>query len=132
MTQPNLPLFDLQSESGRNALTAQIERLRPPVGLGSEAARTVSDIIEDVRQHRDDAVVKYMRKWTDPAFSRERMRVSEAELDAAVRSLSPELQKALEGAIANVRAYQTHLLPKDPEPIVHGGAEMGLRFTPVE
>lgn len=132
MTQPNLPLFDLSNDSGRNALTAQIERLKPPVGLGSEAARTVSDIIEDVRAHGDDAVVKYMRKWTDPAFAPERMRVSDAEFDAAVGTLSPALRAALEGAIANVRAYQSHLMPKNPEPIVHGGAEMGLRFTPVD
>ena len=53
---------------GRNALTAQIERLRPPVGHDSEAARTVAAIIEDVRKHGDEAVVRYMRKWTDPGF----------------------------------------------------------------
>ncbi|MDB4985283.1 MAG: hisD [Myxococcaceae bacterium] len=128
----SLPLFDLATEQGRNALTASIERLRPPVGHGSEASRTVAAIVADVRQEGDEAVVRYMRKWTDPAFSRERMRVSEAELDAAERALSPELRAALIASIENVRAYQTHLMPKSPEPITHGGAEMGLRFTPVD
>ncbi len=132
MSQTLLPLFDLSRADGRNALTAQIERLRPPVGLDSEAARTVSSILEDVRKHGDEAVVKYMRKWTDPAFSKERMRVSEAEFEAAERSLSAPLRAALGAMIENVRTYQSHLLPKDPEPIVHGGAEMGLRFTPVD
>jgi len=128
----SLPLFDLATADGRNALKVQIERLRPPVGHDSEASRTVAQIVEDVRKHGDEAVVRYMRKWTDPAFSRERMRVSEAELDAAERGLSSELRAALQAAIANVRAYQTHLLPVSPAPIVHGGAEMGLRFTPVD
>lgn len=132
MTYPHLPLFELSTKEGRNALTAQIERLRPPVGHASEAARTVSSIIEDVRAHRDEAVVKYMRKWTDPAFARERMRVGEEELDAAERGLSSALRSALIEAIENVRTYQTHLMPRSPEPIVHGGAEMGLRFTPVD
>lgn len=128
----SLPLFDLATESGRNALSLSIERLRPPVGHDSEASRTVASIIEDVRKHGDEAVVRYMRKWTDPAFSLERMRVSEAELDAAERGLSAPLRAALLESIANVRAYQTHLLPVSPTPITHGGAEMGLRFTPVD
>lgn len=128
----SLPLFDLATESGRNALKVQIERLRPPVGLDSDTARTVASILADVREHGDEAVVRYMRKWTDPAFSLERMRVSEDELDAAERGLDPKLRDALLGAIANVRAYQSHLMPTSPAPIVHGGAEMGLRFTPVD
>jgi len=132
MSQTLLPLFDLSRAEGRNALTAQIERLRPPVGLDSEAARTVSGILEDVRKHGDDAVVKYMRKWTDPGFSKEHMRVSEAELEAAERGLSAPLRAALLAMIENVRVYQSHLLPENPQPIQHGGAEMGLRFTPVD
>lgn len=128
----HLPLFNLASAEGRNALTAQIERLRPPVGHGSEASRTVAAILEDVRKHGDEAVVRYMRKWTDPNFTQERMRVSEAELEAAERGLSAPLRAALQQAIENVRVYQSHLLPQAPEPIVHGGAEMGLRFTPVD
>src|SRR4051794_24507910 len=132
MMQTLLPLFDLSTQEGRNALSTQIERLRPPVGHDSEAARTVAAIIDDVRRHGDDAVVRYMRKWTDPGFSKERMRVSEAELDAAERALTPALREALRAAIENVRVYQSHLLPQAPAPIVHGGAEMGLRFTPVD
>jgi histidinol dehydrogenase len=128
----SLPLFDLATDFGRNALRVQIERLRPPVGHDSEASRTVASILADVREHGDEAVVRYMRKWTDPAFSPERMRVSEAELDAAERGLAPALREALLAAIANVRAYQAHLMPSAPAPIVHGGAEMGLRFTPVD
>lgn len=127
-----LPLFNLATSEGRNALRAQIERLRPPVGHDTEAARTVAAILEDVRKHGDEAVVRYMRKWTDPNFTKERMRVSEAELDAAERGLSAPLRTALTQAIENVRVYQSHLVPAAPKPIVHGGAEMGLRFTPVD
>ena len=133
MNQPTrLPVFDLSEAAGRNALTAQIERLRPPVGHDSDAARTVAAIIADVKQRGDDAVVEYMRKWTDPAFDKARIRVSQAELDAAERSLSPALREAILGMISNVRAYQTHLMPVDPQPITHGGAELGLRFTAVD
>jgi histidinol dehydrogenase len=127
-----LPVFDLSTAEGRNALTAQIERLRPPLGHDSEAAVTVATIIADVKRRGDDALVDYMRKWTDPAFDSQRIRVSEHELDAAERALSPALREALLEMIDNVRVYQTHLLPKPPEPLQHGGAELGLRFTPVD
>ena len=129
---PRLPVFDLSTDEGRNALTTQIERLRPPLGHDSEAARTVATIIADVKRRGDEAVVDYMRKWTDPGFDAARIRVSERELEAAERALSPALREALLGMIENVRVYQSHLLPKPPEPIQHGGAELGLRFTPVD
>src|SRR5688572_12360278 len=127
MTDALVPWFDLSAADGRNALTAQIERLRPPVGHDSDVARTVASIVADVRAHGDEAVVRYMRKWTDPEFDSARIRVREEELDEAERTLDPKLRSALVAAIENVRAYQTHLMPVSPEPIVHGGAEMGLR-----
>jgi histidinol dehydrogenase len=127
-----LPVFDLATADGRNALTAQIERLRPPLGLDSDLARTVATIVADVKGRGDEAVVEYMRRWTDPGFEVARMRVSERELEAAERALDPALRAALRGMIDNVRVYQSHLLPKAPEPIEHGGAELGLRFTPVD
>jgi histidinol dehydrogenase len=132
MTSTPLPVFDLATADGRNALTTQIERLRPPIGLDSEAARTVATIIADVKRRGDEAVVEYMRRWTDPGFDAARLRVGEHELEAAERALSPELRAALLGMIENVRVYQSHLMPAAPEPIQHGGAELGLRFTPVD
>ncbi len=132
MTDSPLPLFDLADEKGRNALSAQIERLRPPMGHDSPAAKTVAEIIADVKSNGDEAVARYMRKWTDPGFDRARIAVSQAEIDAAERDLAPKLRAALCQAIENVRTYQSHLMPVAPAPIVHGGAEMGLRFTPVD
>src|SRR6478735_1294819 len=99
MNDALVPLFDLSEEKGRNALTSQIERLRPPVGHDSEAARTVASIVADVRTHGDEAVVRYMRKWTDPEFDVARIRVSEDELERAERTLDPALRKALVQAI---------------------------------
>lgn len=131
-TEMPLPLFDLSTPAGLAGLHDQIERLRPPVGLDSEAARTVAEIINHVRRDGDEAVAHYMRRWTDPGFAKDRILVSQAELDQAERDLSPALRAAIHGMIENVRAYQSHLVPQPPAPLVHGGAEMGLRFTPVD
>jgi len=127
-----MPMFELDAPGGRERLTDLIDQLRPPMGHDAEAARVVADILEDVRKHGDEAVTRYMRKWTDPQFDATRIRVSDEELDAAERSLSSELRDALQQAITNVRAYQSHLVPKAPEAIALDGAELGLRFSPVD
>ena len=38
----------------------------------------------------------------------------------------------LRRSIAQVREYQAHVLPKDPEPLRRPGVELGMRFTPID
>ena len=105
--------------------------LRASAMPGGEVAANVAAIIADVRDHGDAAVVKYMRQWTDPAFTADRILVKPAELQAALASLDKEMRGVLERSIEHVRAYQTHILPAPAKPITIDGAEMGLRWSPV-
>ncbi|MEX2215187.1 MAG: histidinol dehydrogenase [Phycisphaeraceae bacterium] len=105
--------------------------LRKSALPGGEVAATVSAIIDDVRSHGDEALVKYMRKWTDPSFSADRIRVAPQEMKNALDSLEKKMRGVLERSIEHVAAYQKHILPTDPAPITIDGAEMGLRWTPV-
>jgi histidinol dehydrogenase len=91
----------------------------------------VSAIIEDVRVRGDDAVVDSMRQWTDPRFEKASLRVAEKEFEVAEAGLEPDLRESLVAAIANVRAYQEHILPGEVAPLLLEGAELGLRHTPV-
>lgn len=127
-----LAVLDLATDDGRRGYDAVLARLRATASASSEAAKSVADIIADVRAHGDEAVVRYMRKWTDPAFAAERIRVSEDELAAAERAIDSALGAAIDRAIANVREYQQHILPRDATPVTIGGAELGLKFTPVD
>ncbi len=130
-----LPIYDLTTagdEAGRAGLEATLARLRATASPSGDAARTVAQVMADVAQRGDAAVVDYMRRWTDPVFDASRLVVSEGELDAAERHLSPTLRGAIERAIANVRAYQQHVMPADVGNVTIGGAELGLRWTPVD
>ena len=126
-----LPVVEI---SGPDGLTEQpwFQDLQTSAAAGGKAADAVAAIIQDVRRHGDAAVVRHMREWTDPSFSAARIRVSADELAAALRTLDPELRRALETAIDHVRRYQEHIRPCDPAPITIDGAELGLRFTPVD
>jgi len=60
------------------------------------------------------------------------IRVTEQEMaDAAGRSPKNQLA-AIRRAIAQVREYQLHVMPKEIPPLRRNGVELGMRFTPLE
>lgn len=127
----SLPIVDLSLPTGRRRLDELLNRLRFTASASSDAAAVVARVIEDVRAEGDEAVVRYMRRWTDPSFSVERIRVRQSELDAAERAMPARLRDAIERAIDHVRAYQRHVMPSDPGTITLDGCELGMRFSPV-
>jgi len=127
-----LPIFDLSTDAGRRGFDARLGQLRQTTSATSDAAQSTTRIVEDVRAHGDDAVVRHMQQFTDPAFTADRIRVTEEELQQANAQLADELRDAIGAAIENVRAYQSHIRPTDPAPIQLGGAELGMRHTPVD
>jgi histidinol dehydrogenase len=127
----HFPLHDLQVAEGRAAFEARLARLRGTTSLSGEIASQVAAIIEDVRARGDAAVVEYMRRWTDPGFDASRIRVSPAEIEAAGKRVDPALLASIEASIANVRAYQTHVMPPAQEPVEIAGARLGLRHSAV-
>jgi histidinol dehydrogenase len=126
-----LPILDISTDTGRLDLEHRLSKLRLTTSLSGDTASVVSGIIEDVRERGDAAVVELMRKFTDPGFEASRIRVDEADFDRAEASLDPVLRGSLEASIANVRAYQGHILPVATVPVVIDGAELGLRHAPV-
>ena len=127
----SLPTLDFTQAADRATFDALVERLRHSTAGSGEVAEVVEAVVEDVRRNGDDAVVKYMRQWTNPKFTAEMICVSEDELAAARQSLSPELRDTLKRAIEHVRAYALHTMPQAPAPLELDGARLGLRFTPV-
>lgn len=127
-----LPIVDYSRPEDRRAVVALLDRLRSQVEAAGDIARTVADIVEDVRQHGDEAVVRYMRKWTNPDFAADMIQVKPDEMAAAERLLPDDLRTAMQRSIEHVRGYQQHIKPVDPPPITIDGAELGLRFTPIQ
>jgi len=132
MDEMMIPEFDLNTVEGRAALEQCSKRLRDTTSAGGDAARTVAQIIDAVRDEGDDAVVRYMRQWTDPQFSADDICVSCEQMQQAADSLDGELREAIEASIENVRRYQEHIMPVEPEAVTIDGAELSLRFTPMD
>src|SRR6266545_1543577 len=101
-------------------------------GGRGKMAEDVQKILEDVAQRGDAAVVDSCRKFDDPNFTVEQIRVTADEMREAGDRVSEDVRAALRRSIAQVREYQAHVMPKAPAPLKRPGVELGIRFTPLE
>jgi histidinol dehydrogenase len=89
--------------SGR-AAAAMVERF---AFRGSELTSVepkVRRIVDDVRRRGDRALRQYAEQW-DGLRRNQSLRVSEAEMEEAARSLKPQLRASLRQATANIRRF---------------------------
>ncbi|MEM1099054.1 MAG: histidinol dehydrogenase [Planctomycetota bacterium] len=130
------PLFDLAAPDGRDGFEHRLQRLADSAAKTSEAdqrfAEAAAANVLAVRQRGDDAIVELERKWTNPDFTADRIRVSPDECQAALDGLDPQLKAALQRSVEHVTAYQQHVLPQNANPVRIADAELGLRWTPVD
>jgi histidinol dehydrogenase len=97
-----------------------------------EVDRVVADIIADVRQRGDTAVIDYTSRFDSLDLTPETLRVSEAEIDAAVAACSPELLDALATARSRIEAYHARQKPQDAWFRDEAGVESGWRWSAIE
>jgi histidinol dehydrogenase len=135
-----IPILNMSVEEDRRRVEKLLRRLRldpAEVALGTEAeassdAAAVQRTLADVKERGDAAIVELARRFDDPTFTVEQIRVSPAETREAVGRVSGRELAALRRSIAQVREYQTDILPQIPRPTVRPGVELGLRFTPLD
>jgi len=92
---------------------------------------TVAGIIAQVRENGDAAVIALTQKFDRIALTPETLRITAAEVDAAVAEVSAEDRAALELAATRIRDYHARQLPEDAEWTDDVGATLGWRWTAV-
>ena len=142
MTQGSelIPILNLSRFDDRQRYEKVIQRLRldPGAAFRTTAAWSEADeasvraILADVAANGDAAVVEACRRFDDPAFDLEQIRVKPEEMAAAAARIPADLMAALRRSIAQVREYQAHIMPVAPPPLRRPGVELGLRFTPLD
>lgn len=124
----------LISTQGRGAkqtaiLLAQLER------RGSTSfdfvQPTVEKILLDIRKQGDKALLRYARRFDNLAKTAP-IQVTQEETEAAWQQLDPTLQKALETAAKNIRAFAQRQLPKSWQSTPLKGLVTGQLVRPIE
>ena len=67
--------------------------------------KTVNEVIEDIRENGDAAVLKYTKKFDKVDFTADQMKVKPEEIEEAIAGLDPELLGILKKAAANIRTF---------------------------
>jgi histidinol dehydrogenase len=99
---------------------------------GVDVDAVVREIVSDVRQRGDAAVVEYTRRFDHIAVTAETLRLDAAEIERAASQVSPDERAAIEFAAARIEAYHRKLLPADIEFTDADGVRLGARFTPLD
>ncbi|MEP5631568.1 MAG: histidinol dehydrogenase [Tateyamaria sp.] len=91
----------------------------------------VADIIADVRARGDAAVIELTERFDRIALTPETLRITSAEVDAAIAQVSAEDRAGLELAATRIGDYHARQMPDDARWTDDAGATLGWRWTPV-
>ena len=92
----------------------------------------VADIIADVRARGDAALLELTEKFDRLSLpDADALRISDAEIDAAIANVPEEEHAALELAATRIRAYHAEQMPEDKTWTDAAGATLGWRWSAV-
>jgi histidinol dehydrogenase len=101
------------------------------LGTSTEDA-DVRRILAEVARRGDEALVESARRFDDPEFKIDQLRVGVDEMKQAAGRLPAELTAALRQSISQVSEYQRKVMPKAEPKFTRDGVELGMRFTPLD
>jgi len=93
---------------------------------------TVRDIIARVRQEGDGALIDYTARFDRLQLTPDKIRITEAEIDAAFASVDAETMAALKLAHERIRSHHARQMPQNDRYQDALGVELGSIWTAVE
>lgn len=92
---------------------------------------TVQNVIDDIRENGDAALLKYTEKFDGVKLTPDQLRVSEEEIEAAIKSIDPELLTIMKEAASNIRRFHEEQKEHGFMMDVGNGAKIGVRVRPI-
>jgi histidinol dehydrogenase len=100
--------------------------------IEEDVAQAVRGLIADVRQRGDVALVELTNKFDRANITAATLKISAAEIDAALTQVTAEQNAAIEIAAARIESYHRRQLPHDDSFQDETGAILGWRWTAVD
>lgn len=96
----------------------------------SDVEETVKGIMADVKERGDEALLEYTKRFDGVELSS--LRVSEKEIEEAVKSVEPSFLETLKKAKENIASFHKTQIRESYEVKQANGTVLGQRFLPVE
>lgn len=122
-------IVSLNEETKQDILTNLLKR-NP--GQYTEYENIVSDIIENVRTRKDEAVFEYTNKFDKWGVNAANVRVSQEEIDEAYNNYDKELIKVMEKSAKNIAEYHEKQKLNSWIDTKEDGSILGQKITPIE
>lgn len=100
--------------------------------IEEDVAQAVRGLIADVRRRGDAALVELTNKFDRANVTAETLKISAAEIDAALAKVTKDQTDAIEIAAGRIEAYHRRQLPQDDSFRDDTGATLGWRWTAVD
>ena len=122
-------ILKLTKETQNNILENLLKR--SPNSYGEFESR-VNDIIQNVREKRDEAVFEYTLKFDGATIDQDNIRVTEEEIKEAYEAVDPALIEVIRKALVNIRSYHEKQRQNSWFTTEAKGTMLGQKVTPLE
>ena len=121
-------IVTLTSETKQNLLENLLKRSTNDYG---EYEKTVADIIEQVKNRKEDAIFEYSLKFDKCNLSKENFEVTKAEIEEAYTQLDAHFIDVMKTSAANIRAYHEKQKRNSWFDAKEDGTILGQKITPM-
>ena len=122
-------ILKLTKETQNNILENLLKR--SPNSYGEFESR-VNDIIQNVREKRDEAILEYTLKFDGATIDQDNIRVTEEEIKEAYEQIDPKLLDVIRKALVNIRDYHTKQKQYSWFDSDESGIILGQKVTPLK
>ena len=122
-------ILKLTKETQNNILENLLKR--SPNSYGEFESR-VNDIIQNVREKRDEAIFEYTLKFDGATIDQDNTRVTEEEIKEAYEQVDPKLLDVIRKALVNIRDYHTKQKQYSWFDSDESGIILGQKVTPLK
>ena len=93
---------------------------------------TVAEIVENVRQKKDEALLAYTEKFDHITLTPQTMQVTEEEIEEAYRQADPKLIAVIRKALVNIRSYHEKQKRNSWFDSEENGILLGQKISPLK
>jgi len=97
----------------------------------SDVVSIVEEVLNDIKENGDEAVLRYTKKFDGADLSAATMRVTQEEIDNAMAEIEPDLLRIIKKAAENIRAFHEKQREEGFMMDTAKGSKIGVRVRPL-